>query len=561
MTVMRGIRGKATGRAATAIAVVVVAFGVAGCKSSRQAAQSDAKRYERKPIVETTDERLKSEAMMIDAKMRSETGDSEGAIHILHEVLQRDAQCHAAEYELSRLMASNGMTDSAIVYAVRAADGDVGNVWYQMQLAALYQATRRAAELAKIWERIVEHHPDVLEYYYELSNAYLMAGDGKGAIAALNRVEKKVGVTQAVSMQKAKIWTHMRRDDKALQEMEALAKTMPQDNDLAGTMADAYMQAGQYDKAKEYYDRLLANNPDDEYVHISLAEYYKATGQPRKAYEELKKGMAQKGLSTSNKLQLLTNFYSSEEFYGIHSGYAFDLLETAMREADDSTTFAAFYGDMLMRQKQYARAAHQFELSLTADSSKYEVWEALLVSELSGEVDTAILAAHARRASRLFPLHPLPYYMLAIVEHDNHNYDKALELASRCEKMGFDNGYLEMETYSLMASCYNQKDDRRCEQYYKRILAARPDDTQTLNSYAYWLAEKGEELPKAEEMSRRTLDAEPDNHYYLDTYGWILHRLGRDEEALKYIEKAMQRGEESEEVKEHLEEIKKALGR
>ncbi|MBQ6956219.1 MAG: hypothetical protein IJP80_06365, partial [Bacteroidales bacterium] len=69
-----------------------------------------------------------------------------------------------------------------------------------------------------------------------------------------------------------------------------------------------------------------------------------------------------------------------------------------------------------------------------------------------------------------------------------------------------------------------------------------------------------EELPKAEEMSRRTLDAEPDNHYYLDTYGWILHRLGRDEEALKYIEKAMQRGEESEEVKEHLEEIKKALG-
>lgn len=536
---------------------------VAGCGSSRQVSReggSAGKRYERKPIVETTDERLKSEAMMIDAKMRIEMGDGEGGMLLLRQLMEREPQCHAAEYEISRQMATKGMTDSAIVYAERAANGEVNNVWYQLNLASLYQSTRRHNELVKCWERIVQYNPDVIEYYYELSNAYLSNGDGKGAIGALNRVEKKVGITQQVSMQKAKIWTHMNREDKALQEMEALAKATPQDNSLNGILADTYMQAGQYDKAKECYDRLLANNPDDEYVHISMAEYYKAKGEPRKAYEELKKGMEQKNLSTANKLQVLTNFYTSEEFYGIHSAYAYDLLETAMRGADDSTTFAAFYGDVLMRKKDYAKAAHQFELALSADSSKYEIWEALLVSELSGRVDTAKLASHARRAAKLFPFHPLPYYMQAIVEYDNNNYERAIELASHCEKIGFDNGYLEMETYSLLAACYNQTDDSRCEQYYERILAKSPNDIQTLNSYAYRLAEKGKDLEKAEEMSKRTLKAEPNNPYYLDTYGWILHKMGKDREALKYIERSMQRDEESEEVRQHLEEIKKQLG-
>ena len=131
-------------------------------------------------------------------------------------------------------------------------------------------------------------------------------------------------------------------------------------------------------------------------------------------------------------MQILTTFYSSEEFYGSQSEYAYDLLETALAGSNDSTTFAAFHGDALMRQGKHAEAAKQFRLSLTADSSKYEIWEALLVSELSSGTDTAMLGCDARRASRLFPLHPLPYYMQAIVEHDNERYSEAVGLLKKC---------------------------------------------------------------------------------------------------------------------------------
>lgn len=545
-------------RSAAIAAVAALLLTLAGCRGTKAAADSTAaKKYERKPIVERTDEQLKTETMIIDAKMLEMSGQNEAAAQRYAEVLSREPQNAAAQYELSRLMAAQGMADSAIALSKKAVANDRNNVWYALHLATLYRLTNHPKENIDTWRGIVELKPDVLDYYYELSNAYLIAKDYKNAIATLNRVEKKVGVTEPVSTQKAKLWTAMGRNDKALQEYEALAAAMPNDSRYNAILAESYMSAGKYDKAKACYDRIVANNPDDEYIHVSLAEYYKAVAQPRKAYDELRIAMGQKSLSTSSKLHILTNFYTNEEFYGIYSKYTYDLLEVAMRNCDDSTTFAGMYGDVLMRQRRYDEASHQFALYLTRDSSRYEVWEALLVSELSAYTDTAALGRDARRASALFPLHPLPYYMQAVVEHDNGRYERAIELAKRCEQMGFDKGYLETETYIMLAECYNRLDDSRCYEYYEKILKIYPNDDQTLNSYAYRLAVDKKELEKAERMSKRTLEAKPDNPYYLDTYAWILHQMGRNDEARIYIEKAIQReeGTMSDEVKEHYDAI------
>lgn len=547
----------AWGLGAVCAALMVLAV---GCGGTRQAAADKAPgRYERRPIVERNDEQLKTETMMIDAKMLEQTGQADGAAQRYGEVLSREPRNAAAMYELSRLVAMQGLADSAIALARRSVEADRGNVWYALHLATLYRLTNRQKEYIDAWKGIVAMKPDVLDYYYELSNAYLMTNDYKNAIATLNRVEQKVGVTEPVSVQKAKLWTAMGRNDKAMAEYEALVAAMPNEVRYSGILAESYMAAGKYDKAEQCYDRIVAADPDDEYIHISLAEYYKTVGEPRKAYEELRIGMAQKNLSTTNKVQILTNFYTNEEFYGIYSKYTYDLLEVAMRCSDDSVTFAAFYGDILMRQRKYADAAHQFALYLTRDSSRYEVWEALLISELSAYTDTAALGRDARRASALFPLHLLPYYAQAVVEHDNGRYERAVELGRRCEQIGFDKGYLEAETYSLLAECYNRLDDTACYAYYERVLKLQPNDANILNSYAYRLAVDGRRLDEAEQMSRRSLKAEPDNPFYLDTYAWILHRLGRDDEARPYIEKAIQReeGEVSDEVKEHYEAIMK----
>ncbi len=83
-----------------------------------------------------------------------------------------------------------------------------------------------------------------------------------------------------------------------------------------------------------------------------------------------------------------------------------------------------------------------------------------------------------------------------------------------------------------------------------------------LNNYGYYLSLREVELEKAEKMSRITINAEPDNPTYLDTYAWILHKAGKQEQALEYIEKAVRSGgEEDSDILEHYGDILYALER
>ncbi|MER3329163.1 MAG: tetratricopeptide repeat protein, partial [Candidatus Kapaibacterium sp.] len=65
----------------------------------------------------------------------------------------------------------------------------------------------------------------------------------------------------------------------------------------------------------------------------------------------------------------------------------------------------------------------------------------------------------------------------------------------------------------------------------------------------------GKELVKALNMSFKTLSESPNNSAFLDTYGWIKYKLGDIAEAKEYIQKAIEIGNVSAEVYEHLGDI------
>ena len=96
---------------------------------------------------------------------------------------------------------------------------------------------------------------------------------------------------------------------------------------------------------------------------------------------------------------------------------------------------------------------------------------------------------------------------------------------------------------------------------YDTALQYTPTDILVLNNYAYLLAQEEYKLEKAELMSRRTIETEPDNATYLDTYAWVLYKLGRYDEALAYIERAIINDPEPSDVLyEHAGDISHQLG-
>ncbi len=115
----------------------------------------------------------------------------------------------------------------------------------------------------------------------------------------------------------------------------------------------------------------------------------------------------------------------------------------------------------------------------------------------------------------------------------------------------------------MLGDCYYWLGEyNRAWKYFDKALKLEPDDIGTLNNYAYFLSERGEQLEKALRMSKKTIEKEPENATYLDTYAWILHKMGRDAEAIPYIEKAVQLSDDDRDtLTDHLQIIRQGAGK
>ncbi len=87
-----------------------------------------------------------------------------------------------------------------------------------------------------------------------------------------------------------------------------------------------------------------------------------------------------------------------------------------------------------------------------------------------------------------------------------------------------------------------------------------PDDPEVANSLGYFLAEKNEDLDKAATLVGQALAAEPGNGAYLDSMGWVLHRQGKQDEALDHLIRAVNVLPEDPVILEHLGAVLQALG-
>lgn len=501
---------------------------------------------------------LHADSKMIDAKIQQEIGNTEHAMQIYKSIIAETPTYGAAYYEMGGIMLAEGSLSEALTLTQQALHCEADNLWYKLQEASIYEAMKDYDNLIACWEKLIKQYPDKLDYYYELSNAYLDKGDGERAIKVLDRVEKRYGVSEKVSLQQKEIWESIGRSDMALKEIEQLAKAVPNETKYSAMMAEVYMRRKEYGKAKEYYDKILAIDPNDPYIHFSLANYYQVTGDETRGLAEMEQGLRQHTFSCTERLHLLTSYFAESELVGQTVKAALRLTEIVADDCPEEGEVAGFYGTMLMYDEQYDAAAEQLKRYIAIDSSRYGAWESLLICLNAAEHNSNEMTAYARRAAKLFPLHILPHYLIGLDAIMQNDYAAARKSLQRCEQMGFRHGYLEKETYAMLGDCcYHQGEYERAWRYFEKSLHADSNDIGTLNNYAYFLAERGEQLSKAERMSMKTITAEPDNPTYLDTYAWILHKLGRDKEALPYIERALKLSDDdSETLKKHYDAIK-----
>lgn len=114
----------------------------------------------------------------------------------------------------------------------------------------------------------------------------------------------------------------------------------------------------------------------------------------------------------------------------------------------------------------------------------------------------------------------------------------------------------------LMLSSAQERagDTKGSEETLRQILAKDPQNATALNNLGYFLAERGERLEEALDMTQRATRAEPANPSFLDSLGWVYFKLGKLQEAERYLSDAARRNPASATIQEHLGDLFQRLG-
>jgi len=108
----------------------------------------------------------------------------------------------------------------------------------------------------------------------------------------------------------------------------------------------------------------------------------------------------------------------------------------------------------------------------------------------------------------------------------------------------------------LMVGMESQQngDNDKAATVYETLLTQRPDSVAALNNLAWIYFERGDD--KSIELLARAVELAPNSAAVLDSYGWVLHKFGKTEQGLPYLEKAVELQPNNDEIKGHLAEAK-----
>ena len=97
------------------------------------------------------------------------------------------------------------------------------------------------------------------------------------------------------------------------------------------------------------------------------------------------------------------------------------------------------------------------------------------------------------------------------------------------------------------------------EQDLTAILQREPTNAAVLNTLGYTLADRTTRYQEAYDYIKRALDLDPEDFAILDSMGWVLFKLGRHAEALVYLRRSWDAGQDAK-VAAHLGEVLWVMG-
>ena len=454
-------------------------------------------------------------------------------------VLEVDPANDAAMYELANIKFDQNNTSEAEGLIRNAVTVNPDNEWYWVLLADIYKKTNKIAQLVPVLEELSKIAPKKEAYFYDKANAFLILRKVDDAAAAYNEIEKKFGSSDELTSARQRILMQQGKSDRLEEELRDQIASKPEELRNYIYLSEVLTKSGNREKAIEVLINAKSVSPSNAMVRLALADHYKALKQHENTFIELKVAFADPNLDIDEKVRIVLSFFPM--FADMKArAYANELASIMVRVHPDEAKAFAVQGDVLFQERKYEQAQESYKKALAINDQVYLIWEQLLRIEVSrGEFQQVIIDGN--KALSIFPNQAALYLYTGIGYSQIRNYEKAASILKSALDLESEDKEVLLQIYSTLGDSYNAlKKFKESDQAYDKALELDPGNSYVLNNYAYYLSLRGENLEKAEKMSKRSLEIDPDNASSEDTYAWILFKLKRYAEAKKWIEKSLQ---------------------
>ncbi|MBK9175319.1 MAG: tetratricopeptide repeat protein [Flavobacteriales bacterium] len=498
------------------------------------------------PSAAANDKRAEVMRLFMEATQARLQGQLPKALGLYQQCLKVDPLNAAAMFELAKLYHQGQNYGSAVSYAKQAVAADKGNIWYRFLLADLYRQGNKPDEAIDVYRGILDQWPERYEVHLDLAAAYAYGGKATEAAKAYAEVEKRFGLGEDLVHHAFSTYMALGQWAEAEKLITRAIAASPSSADYVAMLAEVYDEQGLHDKALAQYRKALALDPSNSMLRISLAEHYYTTGKLDEAYNELGEAFLDPEVDIDAKMQVLIGFFEMTEHEGISPEDRPDLLrrsyaliESLERAHPESGKPHTIHGDFLLRDGKISEARDEFRKALALEKDRFPIHAQVLQLDLQlGDHES--LVKEAAYAIELFPTVPEPYLYKGIGHRQLDQHELAIEALVTGRDLVVDNPPLTAQFWSSLGEAYNASTQyAKSDQAYDKALALQPDDPTTLNNYAYYLSLRGEQLDKAERMSKRSNELAPGQPSYQDTYAWVLFRMKRYADARAWMEKAI----------------------
>ena len=487
-------------------------------------------------------QKTKAEMFFYEGLRLKALGDYRTAVINFDKVIAIDPNQAAAFYELSQMYLEMKTPETAFIYALKATTLDPKNEWYLIAAAETSEKSGNYLKAEKFYQALIVLKPAHIENYFSLANMQLARKKYKDALRTYDILSKKLGVTEELAIQKEKIWLKLNKVPKALAEIQTLIDRYPKEPKYYLLLADIFVANNTPDKAFAIYQKVLQLDSNNGYAQLELAEYYRIKKQEPMAMRYLYVAFKNPQINIDHKVSILAPYFS---VIGKQSQRkrALELASFLIVAHPAEAKAFAIYADLLYQDKQLDSAKIIYLQTIALDKSVFAVWQNLLLLQAETQDYNGLLKT-SNQAIELFPNQNFVFYLNAAAKYQAKDFAAAAVAYHQALAITFDNKEMQAQIYSGLGDVYNElKEYAKSDSFYNASLALKPDEVFVLNNYAYYLALRKEQLPKAAQMAKHANELQPNNASFEDTYAWVLFKMANYEQALIWIELAISHSE------------------